>query len=504
MQNRRHDDAARLSASARTEAWTAPWRRPMAIAIAAALTLGLLTTAPAPANAVACTLSGSGTSDNPYLVATADDLAQVGSVCGLASAYRQTANITLDSPATGSSNHSPIGRSVTRFTGSYDGTGKLILGLMINAPVSDAIGLFGGTEGATLNDIHLIDARVAGNSDVGALVGHADNGTSITNCSATGAVSGAGSVGGLVGALLSQSDAPSSVERSQAAVSVSATGSASGGLVGRTGIAAAVLYSRATGRVEGTQYVGGLVGSGARSAVSGSYATGDVYASSAWAGALVGLQSASATVKSYAKGTVTYIGSGPKPTTVGGLIGGTVGDSTSTSSYYTDVTLTNISTFTDWPIRSGWDTFNPSATPSRVWGMCALVNSGTPFLLWEYASSPCGTPAPTPPRTKVAKKTVYFNGNSAKLTKTGKAALRKVYATASAGTITKLKVTGVVNTRSYSLFTKRLAQARASAVVTYLKKLGYTGTVSKATAKGTKRAKSRKADLVFTYTVTPR
>lgn len=299
---------------------------------------------------MACTLSGSGTSDSPYLVATADELAQVGSVCGLASAYRQTANITLDSPATGSSNHSPIGRSVTRFTGSYDGTGKLIIGLMINAPASDSIGLFGGTEGATLNDIHLIDARVSGNSDVGALVGYADSGTSITDCSATGAVSGAGSVGGLVGGLLSQSDAPSSVERSQAAVGVSATGSASGGLVGRTGIAAAVLYSRATGRVEGTQYVG---------------------------------------------------------------------------------------------------------------------------------------------------------GNSAKLTKTGKAALRKVYATASAGTITKLKVTGVVNTRSYSLFTKRLVQARASAVVNYLKKLGYTGTVSKATAKGTKRAKSRKADLVFAYTVTP-
>lgn len=499
MQNRRLDGAAsRLSTSPATAARTQRWRPPTAIAIAAAMTLGLLTTAPTPAGALGCSLSGSGTAGSPYLVATADDLAQVGSLCGLDSAYRQTANITLPSPATGSSNHSPIGRVVHKFTGSYDGTGKLIIGLMINAPASDAIGLFGGAEGATLNDIHLIDARVSGNSDVGTLVGYADNGTSITNSSATGAVSGTSGVGGLVGEMLSESINPASIERSLAAVNVSATGSMSGGLVGHTGIAASILFSRASGRVEGTQFVGGLVGSSYRSAVSGSYATGDVYASSPWAGALAGLQSDSATVKSYAKGTVTYIGSGPKPPTVGGLIGGVAGGSTSTSSYDNDATLTDISTFSDWPIRSGWDTFNPSASPSRVWGMCAQVNSGTPFLLWEYTSNPC--PAAT---AKTTKKTVYFTGNSAKLTAAAKKALRKVYATASTGTITKLKVTGVVNTRAYSLFTKRLAQARASAVVNYLKKLGYTGTATKATSKGSKRAKSRKADLVFTYTVEP-
>ena len=169
------------------------------------------------------------------------------------------------------------------------------------------------------------------------------------------------------------------------------------------------------------------------------------------------------------------------------------------SSYYTDATLTDITTFTGWAITSGWNTFNPAGSPSRVWGLCAQANSGTPFLLWEYTSNPCPTA-----KAKTAKKTVYFKGNSAKLTTAAKKSLRSLYATVTTGTPTKLKVTGVVNTRSYSLFTKRLAQARASAVVTYLKKLGYKGTVTKATGKATKGAKSRKADVTFTYTVTPR
>ncbi len=465
MPSRRTDAATRLASPLRTAATrTAAWRPATAIAITAALTLGLLGAAPTPANAKnACSLTGSGTSASPYLVATADDLAQVGSLCGLASAYRQTANITLVAPAAGSSNHTPIGEHSRAFTGRYDGAGWTITGLAIDT--HGAAGLFGATNAATLDDIHLVGVTVIGYYDAGALVGESQIGDYITNSSATGTVSGNTSVGGLVGSL-----SPTSI----------------------------LAYSRASVRVEGARNVGGLIGLSNQATVENSYATGDVLASGSFAGALVGVVEASAIATSYAKGTVTYTGGGSQPATVGGLNGEVTGTPAPASSYYTDATLTDITTFTGWAVASGWNTFNPSGTPSRVWGMCAQANSGTPFLLWEYTSNPCPTAKAT-----TAKKTVYFKGNSAKLTTAAKKSLRSLYATATTGTPTKLKVTGVVNTRSYSLFTKRLAQARASAVVSYLKKLGYTGTVTKATGKATKGAKSRKADVTFTYTVTP-
>lgn len=50
-----------------------------------------------------------------------------------------------------------------------------------------------------------------------------------------------------------------------------------------------------------------------------------------------------------------------------------------------------------WDIVEGWDTFSSSGT-LKIWGICSGVNSGYPFLLWEYASDPCSAPpAPAPP-----------------------------------------------------------------------------------------------------------
>jgi hypothetical protein len=36
-------------------------------------------------------------------------------------------------------------------------------------------------------------------------------------------------------------------------------------------------------------------------------------------------------------------------------------------------------------IVAGWEPFAPSADPDRVWGICAELNDGYPFLLWEFA-----------------------------------------------------------------------------------------------------------------------
>lgn len=531
-------DASREQSRSTTQHRTIRWRGVAAFLLSAALSVGLLVAAPTPASARSdCDLVGSGTEAVPYEVADAADLAQVGSECGLGASYRQTADITLTAPAAGTSNHTPIGTAAGKFTGSYDGAGFSITGLVIERAGVYYLGLFGYSDGAAFTDIHLVNASVTGTVSgglggrlIGALLGAADGVTTIRNTTVSGSVSGTEQTGGLVGEFYGTGSREALIEHSSAAVDVTSTNGTGGGLVGSAGnltvrhsfgtgdvhssgtwsgglmgyagdMAIADVY--ATGDVTGGRHVGGLLGSASDASITDAYARGAVTASThASAGGLVGAADTSAgsavtITSSYSAGSVSRPGESP---TTGLLIGepSTLPDGIVDDTSHAGADLIAITTFSKWAIQSGWATFDPAATPSRVWGICSGTNGGTPFLLWQYASNPCPTA-----EAKTAKKTVYFAGNSAKLTKSAKTALRKVYATAKAGSITKLKVTGVVNTRSYSLFTKRLAQARANAVISYLKSLGYTGTVTKATSKATKGAKSRKADVVFTYTPTP-
>lgn len=151
-----------------------------------------------------CELTGVGDASSPYLVAVAADLAKVGvGSCLLGAHYQQTGNITLAAPAAGQSNHMPIGADQTRFTGTFDGGGKTITGLVV---VGDArVGLFGATGAATLRDIHLVNVSVkgatAGQGDrLGSIVGHMTLG-SLADSSVSGTIDiiGKRSLGGLVG-----------------------------------------------------------------------------------------------------------------------------------------------------------------------------------------------------------------------------------------------------------------------------------------------------------------
>jgi outer membrane protein OmpA-like peptidoglycan-associated protein len=229
-----------------------------------------------PASATDCTLDGSGISGDPFRVADAAGLAQVGSICGLNKAYKQTANITLSS-------HTPIGSSGSPFSGTYEGDGKTITGLAIDT-TSDNIGLFGYAMGATFDGISLSNATVRGDEYVGALVGFADE-VSILNSYVTGtsSVQGTAFVGGLVGYSMNTDTA-----RSYSTASVTGGPFGVGGLLGfhetfnLTGPAKNITDSYATGDVVGTgEGVGGLVGywsnyATAALTVSGSYATGNV------------------------------------------------------------------------------------------------------------------------------------------------------------------------------------------------------------------------------------
>lgn len=98
---------------------------------------------------------------------------------------------------TQANNFTSIGNDTTAFTGKFDGIDYNIFNLNISG--KDNVGLFGKTDGATINNVTLVGGSITGTgSNVGAIVGNANN-TTLTNVVNSAAVSGNSNVGGIVG-----------------------------------------------------------------------------------------------------------------------------------------------------------------------------------------------------------------------------------------------------------------------------------------------------------------
>ena len=98
---------------------------------------------------------------------------------------------------TQANNFTSIGNNTTAFTGKFDGIDYNIFNLNINGIGN--VGLFGKTDGATINNVTLVGGSITGTgSNVGAIVGSANN-TTLTNVVNSAAVSGNSNVGGIVG-----------------------------------------------------------------------------------------------------------------------------------------------------------------------------------------------------------------------------------------------------------------------------------------------------------------
>ena len=99
--------------------------------------------------------SGSGTSENPYQIATLANLYWLSqNSTEWSKYYTQTANIDASATASWFSNAGWL--PIELFQGTYDGGGKTISGLTISRGATDYIGLFGKTNGATLKNIGLV------------------------------------------------------------------------------------------------------------------------------------------------------------------------------------------------------------------------------------------------------------------------------------------------------------------------------------------------------------
>jgi len=250
----------------------------------------------------------------------------------------------------------PIGDSEfgsNDFTGTFDGNGYAITGLTIDRPDTSYVGLFGYvSDSGTIQNVTLENVDVTGDAYVGSLVGR--NVGTVERSSASGRVEGTYDVGGLVGRHF-------------------------GGEVG----SGTIRESYVTAGVTGDDTVGGLVGyNGGGDEITKSYATGDVTANGGEGdvGGLAGASAGSIT-QSYATGEVTG-GSNQ-----GGLVG-TDFDSTITNSYW-DTEATGRDAGGEGAIGLTTDEmqrFAPLETMSGFdFGGTWNITDGYPRLAWENA-----------------------------------------------------------------------------------------------------------------------
>lgn len=215
---------------------------------------------------------GSGTADDPYLIATAEQLNNVR--YNMDAHFMQTADIDL-SGYTDGTGWQPIGYYVSSanwmaFTGFYDGNGYQIANLFIHRPTENFVGLWGYVISATIKNIHLTDVQVTGKSLVGGLSGFIWY-SSIENCFVSGAVEGNSSVGGLVG----ECEYGTTVMNCHTDC-VIAGDSYAGGLVGFSWAGSVFINSSASASVTGKWFLGGFAGYIFNSRIENCYAMGMV------------------------------------------------------------------------------------------------------------------------------------------------------------------------------------------------------------------------------------
>lgn len=205
---------------------------------------------------------GTGEPNDPYQVATIEDLLAIGSSEDLLTKHYVLVNdLDLDPNLPGghifdrpliaaNDPNDPAGELLWPFSGVLDGRGHTIRNLHVLRAQGLGTGLIGWSSGVIKN-LHMRDVRIDG-SVAGALVGYS-NGGAILRCTATGQISGSQGTGGVVGYM-----SRGVISDCRAEVQVRGA-SYAGGLFGNARESMAV-RCEATGNVQGDRHVGGLGG----------------------------------------------------------------------------------------------------------------------------------------------------------------------------------------------------------------------------------------------------
>ena len=223
-------------------------------------------------NAIRHDLNGNGDATHADYVAAfpnrvTSSSGRMGCPSGACTGYELTANIDLDTDGDGNigtdsgdayynsgAGWIPIGDGATRYSGNFKGDGHTINNLFISSTTLDEVGLFGAIHlNSRIETLGVLNANITADSYVGALAG--GNLGTIVACYTTGKVQGDESVGGLVGRQVR-----GTISTSYSTAYVNGKVREAGGLVGNLG-GGTITNSYSTGRVSGTaNHLGGLIG----------------------------------------------------------------------------------------------------------------------------------------------------------------------------------------------------------------------------------------------------
>ncbi len=302
-----------------------------------------------------CNATGSGTTSDPYQIATLADLRWLSETsCVWDKNFIQTADINAadtrnwNISGTDTLGFSPIGNSTTNFTGSYNGQGHIIDSLFIDRHTQDYIGLFGDVESANIDSLGIINANIFGTMRVGILTGLSNN--------------------SIINACFTSGNAESSLSNI-------------GGIVGRCQ-ATTIRNSYAGGNITGNDYAGGITGFLINSSlIENCYSNCNVNANLTNLGGLIGAVTVGTTTNSFYNI-----------------------DSTATSASGTGLTTTEMQQMCVYA-DSTWDFMLETVNGTNdIWGLNANENGGYPFLAWQgynHTEECCGYIDLTNPITPV-------------------------------------------------------------------------------------------------------
>ncbi len=205
---------------------------------------------------------GDGTAANPFIITNVWELQNMS--MNVAANY--TLGNDIDASATvnwnGGSGFIAIGPTTDRFTGNFDGQNFTITDFNQHGTVAMK-GLFAYVRGnATIRNVRMVDANITGQNYGGVLASWVDsvpgNRVTVSNCHASGTMTGIHDGGGLFGWVVE-----ADILHCSADVTVDMDGDRVGGLAGTVlGGPAGTLFDgcSASGNIRGTWMVGGLVG----------------------------------------------------------------------------------------------------------------------------------------------------------------------------------------------------------------------------------------------------
>lgn len=238
-------------------------KRLLALLLVLAMVFSLM-----PAALAADTLSGSGTEDDPYLLATAADLKAFRDMANAEASSKLCATLTADIDLGGEAwtPFEPSSGYVSEaYAGTFDGANHTIKGLSVNATSSNGVGLFGTVCGATIKNLKVEGNVSASNSTfVGGIVGKTQTSATIDSCSFAGTVTSAkknGSAGtaGIVGRVNAGTVTITNCANTAA---INGTSAIAAGILGNGGSNKVTIENcYNTGAISGQHYASGICGS---------------------------------------------------------------------------------------------------------------------------------------------------------------------------------------------------------------------------------------------------